>query len=88
MLGIVFLYLLQGQVTWKEASSFCAICYLLSDSCTAVKLKTSWFKHLSVDKKKFYERLYMTGCDRLSQGGKDKGVFRRHDLVVLTKSYL
>lgn len=60
----------QGQVAWKDASSFSTVCFLLSDSLPALDLKSSWFVQAKPEWKKFYEQIYMAGCDRLSQGGK------------------
>ncbi|XP_053407821.1 E3 SUMO-protein ligase RanBP2-like [Mercenaria mercenaria] len=60
---------LKGQVSWKDSNSLAAVCFLISDSLPAIDLKSSWYCQAKQDWKKFYDRVHMSGCDRLSQGG-------------------
>ncbi|WAR22408.1 RBP2-like protein [Mya arenaria] len=59
-----------GQVSWKESSSYSLICFLLCAAQPTFNLKSSWYCQLKQErKKKFYEHIQMTGCYRLSQAG-------------------
>ena len=62
-------YLHQGQVSWRECSTFSLTCFLISAAHSTIDPQASWFLQLKSDTKKFYEHVQMTGADRLSQAG-------------------
>ncbi|KAH3787467.1 hypothetical protein DPMN_165591, partial [Dreissena polymorpha] len=66
---MLFKRALKGQVSWKDCGSFSSVCFLLSDSFPFMDTRSSWFVQSKPEWKRFYEHVYMTGCDRLSQGG-------------------
>ncbi|KAL3864553.1 hypothetical protein ACJMK2_006225 [Sinanodonta woodiana] len=59
----------KDQMSWKDASSFVSVCYLISANFPAVNPKASWYIQLPRDRKEFYEQLMKVGNYRLSQGG-------------------
>ncbi|KAL4232099.1 E3 SUMO-protein ligase RanBP2 [Mactra antiquata] len=60
---------LKGLITWKEASSFSTVCFILSDIQKTINVKSSGNNQVKPEWKKFYDYIYAIGCDRLSQGG-------------------
>jgi len=65
---------------------FSSVCFLLSDSLPPLDLKSTWYVQAKPDWKKFYEQIYKSGCDRLSQVGKDRD-HERHQTLTGRKTY-
>ncbi|XP_071172819.1 E3 SUMO-protein ligase RanBP2-like [Mytilus edulis] len=60
----------KGQLVWKDASSFSVVCFLLSYNFPVINRTSAWYvQSKSVQLQKFYDRVYLFGCYRLSQAG-------------------
>ncbi|XP_062594997.1 E3 SUMO-protein ligase RanBP2-like [Saccostrea cucullata] len=57
------------QITWRDASSFAAVCLMVSSSLPLLETRSSWYKMMNADQKKMFGRLRKLSCYRHSQGG-------------------
>lgn len=57
------------QISWRDASSFAAVCFMVSSNIPLLETRKSWYKTMSEDQRKMIDRLKNLSCYRLSQGG-------------------
>ncbi|XP_061165274.1 E3 SUMO-protein ligase RanBP2-like isoform X2 [Saccostrea echinata] len=57
------------QISWRDASSFAAVCFMVSCSIPLLETRSSWYKMMNADQRKMFGRLRRLSCYRLSQGG-------------------
>lgn len=62
--------LFQRQISWRDASSFAAVCFMVSSNIPLLETRKSWYKTMSEDQRKMIDRLKNLSCYRLSQGGR------------------
>lgn len=68
----------QRQISWRDASSFAAVCFMVSSSIPLLETRKSWYKTMSEDQRKMIDRLKNLSCYRLSQGGSQFKDIKNH----------